>query len=136
VAVSPDSWRLAADAIATQYIDHSVLRGTALHHDTRGDFNQVVLLPDAMDTRPYRLPWLEGTVMFLLSSGDAHAECKALLRVRTACCAQSDRCRALASTAVTMILLLASPAACSAALAGSSSASEDQARLLATPRHR
>jgi Leucine carboxyl methyltransferase len=73
----------AAAIAATRYIDESLLNAVGLHHDLRGDFNQVVLLPDALDTRPFRLPWLPGTVIYVVASAEHHEECKWLLKVRT-----------------------------------------------------
>ena len=75
----------AVTAACIRYIDETVLNATSLHHDAKGDFNQVVLIGDGLDTRPFRLPWPPGTVIFLLASTQAHAETKALLKVRTTC---------------------------------------------------
>jgi hypothetical protein len=36
------------------------------------EYNQVVLVGDAFDTRPYRLPWPEGTVIYLVAPADVH----------------------------------------------------------------
>lgn len=68
-------------AVGTRYIDETLLNGAGLHHDTRGDFNQVVLLPDAYDTRPFRLPWLEGTIIFVVGGMSDHKEVEGLLQV-------------------------------------------------------
>ena len=72
-------------AVSTRYIDDTLLNGANLHHDTRGDFNQVVLLPDAFDTRPFRLPWLPGTMLFVLGAMSDHQECERLLKVGDSC---------------------------------------------------
>lgn len=40
----------------------------------------MVLLGDGMDTRPFRLPWPEGTVMFCVAPAEVHAAAEAALK--------------------------------------------------------
>lgn len=40
------------------------MAATSVNTIEGGDYRQVVLLGDGMDTRPYRLPWPEGTLIF------------------------------------------------------------------------
>jgi hypothetical protein len=75
-------WERAAGTTITGYIDITLMNGTALHHNTKGGYNQVVLLPDALDMRPFRLLWYPGTVIYLIAGRSAHEECKKLLEVR------------------------------------------------------
>ncbi len=44
------------------------------------EYNQVVLVGDAFDTRPFRLPWPEGTVLFCVAPAAAHAAADAALK--------------------------------------------------------
>ncbi len=56
---------------ATRYLDTLLLNAvakTSINRISNGDFHQVVLMADGMDTRPFRLLWPEGTVMFLIAS--------------------------------------------------------------------
>ena len=87
-------WQASCTIAAQKYVDDALLNGTGLHHDTRGDYNQVVLLPDAYDTRPFRLPWLSGTVIYLLASAEAHEHSKQLLKVRCSCFECACKCEA------------------------------------------
>ncbi|KXZ54150.1 hypothetical protein GPECTOR_5g249 [Gonium pectorale] len=56
----------------------------AVNRITEGDYRQVVLVGDAMDTRPYRLPWPPGTAIFLVAPPEAHAAAEAALRSEAA----------------------------------------------------
>lgn len=44
------------------------------------EYNQVVLVGDAFDTRPFRLPWPEGTVLFCVAPAAAHAAADAAFK--------------------------------------------------------
>ena len=48
------------------------------------EYNQVVLVGDAFDTRPFRLPWPEGTVIFCVASAEAHRIAEAALKEQQA----------------------------------------------------
>ncbi|GLI62504.1 hypothetical protein VaNZ11_005160 [Volvox africanus] len=66
----------AMDVIATAHVDRLLLNVTALsavNRITQGDYRQVVLLGDAMDTRPFRLPLAPGTAIFMVAPEVAHA---------------------------------------------------------------
>jgi len=72
----------AADAVATRFLDEAVLTATTTVADNR-DYRQVVLVGAATDTRPFRLPWYEGTVIYLIASPETHQEAAAALKVGT-----------------------------------------------------
>lgn len=66
----------AMDIIATRYIDDTISKAvdaTSLNNIRSGDYRQVVLIGDALDSRPYRLPWPAGTLLFLVARSEAHA---------------------------------------------------------------
>lgn len=44
------------------------------------EYNQIVLIGDAFDTRPFRLPWPEGTVLFCVAPAAAHAAAESALK--------------------------------------------------------
>mmetsp|Transcript_16600 Transcript_16600/g.46354 ORF Transcript_16600/g.46354 Transcript_16600/m.46354 type:complete len:288 (+) Transcript_16600:213-1076(+) len=69
----------AADAVATRFLDEAVLTATTTVADNR-DYRQVVLVGAATDTRPFRLPWYEGTVIYLIASPETHQEAAAALK--------------------------------------------------------
>jgi hypothetical protein len=72
------------DAVATRYLDECLLNAasaTSVTRMARGeDYRQVVLLgADGGDCRPFRLPWPEGTVLFLVAPAEVHERAEALL---------------------------------------------------------
>jgi hypothetical protein len=72
------------DAVATRYLDECLLNAasaTSVTRMARGeDYRQVVLLGcDGGDCRPFRLPWPEGTVLFLVAPAEVHERAEALL---------------------------------------------------------
>lgn len=70
-----------ADAAATAYLDEQLLRGVDIvNMDIRQEYRQVVLLGCGMDTRPFRLGWPVGTVLFLLAPQDVHDAGEQVLR--------------------------------------------------------
>ncbi|GIL62985.1 hypothetical protein Vafri_17152 [Volvox africanus] len=72
----------AMDVIATAHVDRLLLNATALsavNRITQGDYRQVVLLGDAMDTRPFRLPLAPGTAIFMVAPEAVHAAAAAAL---------------------------------------------------------
>ncbi|EFJ43282.1 hypothetical protein VOLCADRAFT_96625 [Volvox carteri f. nagariensis] len=74
--------RTALDVIATAHLDRLLLNATsvsAVNRITQGDYRQVVLLGDGMDTRPYRLPLAPGTAIFLVAPAAVHAAATAAL---------------------------------------------------------
>eukprot|EP00887_Chlorella_sp_A99_P001824 scaffold19.g1824.t1 len=63
--------------IATRFIDAQLLE--CVNHinferksSSVRETNQVVLLGNGFDTRPFRLPWPEGTVIYLAAPGEVH----------------------------------------------------------------
>ncbi len=62
------------ELVATRFADENILKAISLTHTGRHlDYNQVVLVGDGMDSRPYRLPWPMGTVIYLVAPGDCLA---------------------------------------------------------------
>lgn len=62
------------DNIATAFMDEQLLQAINLvNMDLEQETRQVVLLGCGLDTRPYRLPWPGGTVLFDVAGADAHA---------------------------------------------------------------
>ena len=52
------------------FIDEQVMAATAVVNTARKqDYNQVVLVGDGFDTRPFRLPWPAGTVIYMVAPG-------------------------------------------------------------------
>ncbi|KAL6775984.1 hypothetical protein ACKKBG_A19330 [Auxenochlorella protothecoides x Auxenochlorella symbiontica] len=57
-----------------QMLDQYILHATLTEHpDKQEDIVQVVLLGDAMDTRPFRLDWPSGIVFYLVAPTEAHS---------------------------------------------------------------
>eukprot|EP00873_Tetraselmis_striata_P027854 jgi/Tetstr1/448118/TSEL_035414.t1 len=69
----------AADTLATRYLDEQLLHHNTFVTDNR-DYKQVVLVGCATDTRPFRLPWFEGTVIYMLAPPEAHQHAAAALK--------------------------------------------------------
>lgn len=70
------------DAVATRYIDESLanaMQATAVNSIQEGDFKQVVLFGDGFDTRPFRLDWPAGTLLFVVAPAEVHEKAEALL---------------------------------------------------------
>jgi hypothetical protein len=70
------------DVAATKWVDEALLNAVAATSVSRvnsGDFRQVVLLGDGMDTRPFRLPWPEGTLLFIVAPPEVHELAEAVL---------------------------------------------------------
>jgi hypothetical protein len=79
-----DEQQSTLDAIATRYLDECLLNATGATSVTRmakgEDYRQVVLLGvDGGDCRPFRLPWPEGTIIFLVAPAEVHERAEALL---------------------------------------------------------
>ncbi|EFN59228.1 hypothetical protein CHLNCDRAFT_138202 [Chlorella variabilis] len=75
------------DALATRFLDEQLLKAVTIvntERDLTQEYNQVVLVGDALDTRPYRLPWPEGTVIFCVAPAEAHRQAEAALRAQQA----------------------------------------------------
>ena len=87
--------REAFSAAATAFADATLLYATDLVNleaDAKGsEYRQVVLLGPGLDSRPQRLGWPAGTVLFECASADAHAVAAAALA--------SGRARELAAEA-------------------------------------
>ncbi|KAL6750690.1 hypothetical protein V8C86DRAFT_2801793 [Haematococcus lacustris] len=68
------------DLLATRYLDDTLLTALAatnINNINKGDYRQVVLVGDALDTRPYRLPWPEGTLIFMVAPRAQHEAAQA-----------------------------------------------------------
>eukprot|EP00879_Flechtneria_rotunda_P028693 GHRR01030903.1.p1 GENE.GHRR01030903.1~~GHRR01030903.1.p1 ORF type:complete len:432 (+),score=161.51 GHRR01030903.1:347-1642(+) len=73
---------VAMNVIATRYIDECLLNAMAatnVNSIHSGDYRQVVLLGDGMDTRPFRLLWPPGSLLFLVAPAEVHEQAEALL---------------------------------------------------------
>ena len=79
----PPPPRSALSAAAAAFADATLLYATDLVNleaDPKGaEYRQVVLLGPGLDTRPQRLGWPAGTVLFECASADAHAVAAAAL---------------------------------------------------------
>uniref|UniRef100_A0A7S0WRI5 S-adenosyl-L-methionine-dependent methyltransferase n=1 Tax=Chlamydomonas leiostraca TaxID=1034604 RepID=A0A7S0WRI5_9CHLO len=74
---------LLMDALATRYLDElllTALAATNVNTINKGDYRQVVLVGDGFDTRPYRLPWPEGTIIFLVAPAESHQAAEAVIK--------------------------------------------------------
>lgn len=77
--------RQAAEAsITTRYIDEQLLLAALKDPNPfdQREFNQVVLVGDGFDTRPFRLPWPTGTILYLVATAEAHERAEAILSGR------------------------------------------------------
>ena len=75
---APD--RTAHDILATKFLDDMALQAVGLvNMDLGQEYRQVVLLGDGMDTRPYRLPWPAGTVLYVVAPPEVHDRAEAVL---------------------------------------------------------
>ncbi|KAK9798150.1 hypothetical protein WJX73_010549 [Symbiochloris irregularis] len=82
---------LTFDDLATRFIDDSLATAIGLMNmDLRQEYRQIVLLGCGMDSRPFRMSWPEGTILFELAAAEANAAAKAAMeackaRVPRAC---------------------------------------------------
>lgn len=87
--------RSAFSAAAAAFADAALLSATGLVNfeaDPKGsEYRQVVLLGPGLDSRPQRLAWLAGTILFECATADAHAVAAAALA--------SERAKELAAAA-------------------------------------
>lgn len=70
------------DLLITKFMDEQLLKTLSIVNMERSharEYRQVVLLVDAFDTRPFRLPWPPGTLLFLVAPGEAHEKAEAVL---------------------------------------------------------
>lgn len=75
-----DSIEDAYDIITTKFIDSTLIHATCSVNINRNqEYNQVVLVGDGMDTRPFRLPWPTGTAIYLVAPGEVHERAEAIL---------------------------------------------------------
>jgi len=73
--------------LATRYTDdtlQSALAATSMNTINKGDYRQVVLVGDGMDTRPFRLTWPEGTLIFVVAPREVHELAAATLKAEGA----------------------------------------------------
>ncbi|PRW58609.1 S-adenosyl-L-methionine-dependent methyltransferases superfamily [Chlorella sorokiniana] len=78
-----DAPDLQREALATRFLDEQLLKAATivnLERDLTQEYNQVVLVGDAFDTRPFRLPWPEGTLLFCVAPTAAHAAADAAFK--------------------------------------------------------
>ncbi len=75
----------AHDILATKFLDDMALQAVGLvNMDLGQEYRQVVLFGDGMDTRPYRLPWPAGTVIYMVAPAEVHDRAEAVLEQRDA----------------------------------------------------
>lgn len=75
----------AYDILATKFLDDMALQAVGLvNMDLGQEYRQVVLFGDGMDTRPYRLPWPAGTVIYMVAPPEVHDRAEAVLEQRDA----------------------------------------------------
>lgn len=70
------------DVLIARFLDEQLLEAVNLVNSDRSfskEYNQVVLLGDGLDTRPFRLPWPTGTVLFCIAPGEVHERAEAVL---------------------------------------------------------
>ena len=68
------------DLLATKFVDESVLNISSMVNMNREqEYSQVVLIGDGTCTRFCRLPWPQGTVIFLVAPAEVHERAEALL---------------------------------------------------------
>lgn len=78
--MAPSGQTAALDALVARFLDEQLLKAVSLvNMDRKQEYNQVVLVGDAMDTRPFRLPWPAGTVIYLVAAGEVHEMAEAVL---------------------------------------------------------
>lgn len=74
VGLLPVIWWPAAFLACTAFPSHYHHNCHPSHRSAHcQEYNQVVLVGDAFDSRPFRLPWPEGTVLFCVAPAAAHA---------------------------------------------------------------
>lgn len=71
-----------ADAVSSAYLDALALEtaGVVNIELNGAEYKQVVLLGDGLDTRPHRLDWPKGTVLFCVAPTEAHKAAEAALQ--------------------------------------------------------
>lgn len=82
------------DELTTRFLDEWLL-GLAAKEETPADpkeFRQIVLVGSGYDTRPFRLPWPTGTVLYLVASPESHEMAEALLSVHGSDCKVPEGC--------------------------------------------
>jgi len=81
---SPNQKKL--DVLIARFLDEQLLEAVNLVNSDRSftkEYNQVVLLGDGLDTRPFRLPWPTGTILFCIAPGEVHERAEAVLSQST-----------------------------------------------------
>lgn len=68
------------DLLATKFVDESVLNiASMVNMNREQEYSQVVLVGDGTCTRFCRLPWPQGTVIFLVAPAEVHERAEAIL---------------------------------------------------------
>lgn len=68
------------DLLATKFVDESVLNiASMVNMNREQEYSQVVLIGDGTCTRFCRLPWPQGTVIFLVAPAEVHERAEAIL---------------------------------------------------------
>ncbi|KAK9838883.1 hypothetical protein WJX74_005154 [Apatococcus lobatus] len=77
--------QLPWDTVATRFLDDQLSQGIDIvNMELEEDYRQVVLLGCGMDTRPYRLMWPAGTVLYEVAPAEVHAAAVAALQAASA----------------------------------------------------
>ena len=70
----------AFDLIAARFVDDQLLLASSNVNANRNqEYNQIVIIGDGYCTRPFRLPWPSGTVIYMVALGEVHERAEALL---------------------------------------------------------
>mmetsp|Transcript_4913 Transcript_4913/g.14241 ORF Transcript_4913/g.14241 Transcript_4913/m.14241 type:complete len:357 (-) Transcript_4913:2717-3787(-) len=68
------------DLLATKFVDESVLNVASMVNMNREqEYSQIVLIGDGTCTRFCRLPWPQGTVIFLVAPAEVHERAEAII---------------------------------------------------------
>ena len=71
------------DMLATKFVDESVLNiASMVNMNREQEYSQVVLIGDGTCTRFCRLPWAQGTVIFLVAPSEVHERADAILKAQ------------------------------------------------------
>jgi hypothetical protein len=74
----------AFDLLSTRFIDDQLLLvSSSVNVGRSQEYNQVVLVGDGCCTRSFRMPWPQGTVIYMVAPGEVHERAEAVLAAAT-----------------------------------------------------